>query len=77
MYILGIEEVITYLVVLVAPGMILPHSHDEVQNRSERPDGIWVTSQHDVAESDIVVGRNVASRYTCKGRLVIFSMRSE
>ena len=50
-----------YLVVLVATCVVLPHSKNEIQNGDKRPDGIGVSAQHDVAETDVVVGGNVAS----------------
>ena len=46
--------------------MVLTHSHDEVEDSHERPDSVWVSSEHDIAEADIVVGCNMAGCDTGK-----------
>lgn len=59
----------TYLVVLVTSCVVLTHPHNEIKDGDERPDGVRVPSEHDIAETDIVVGRNMACGYAGKGRL--------
>jgi hypothetical protein len=59
----------TYLVVLIAPGVVLAHSHDEIQNGDKGANGIRITLEHDVAETDIVISRNMAGCYPTERRL--------
>lgn len=59
----------TYLVVLITPCVVLPHSEDEVQNGDECPDGIRISPEHDVAEADVVVRRDMASRHSSERSL--------
>ena len=40
--------------------MVLAHSEDEVEDGDESADGVGVSSQHDIAEADVVVGGDVA-----------------
>ena len=40
--------------------MVLTHSEDEVEDGDESADGVGVSSQHDIAEADVVVGRYMA-----------------
>ena len=67
------------LVVLVGTGVVLLHAHDKVEDGDKGADGIWVAPEHDVAESDVVVGGNVSCCYTGEGRLfcvsVVFAWR--
>jgi hypothetical protein len=44
--------------------MILPHAHYPVQYGDKGADSIWVSPEHDVAETDIVVCGDGASRNT-------------
>lgn len=46
--------------------MILAHAEDEVQDRDEGADSIRISSQHDIAEADVVISRNVAGSDTGK-----------
>ena len=59
----------TYLVILVAPCVVLPHPENEVQDGNECTDGVGVTLEHDVTESNIVVGCDMTSGYSCEGGL--------
>lgn len=52
------------LIVLVAPGVVLTHAHNEVEDRHYGPDGVGVAAEHHVAEGYVVVRRDVACRYT-------------
>lgn len=54
------KERAAYLIVLIAPGVVLPHSQDEVQDRDKRPDSVRITPQHDVAEADVIVCGDMA-----------------
>jgi hypothetical protein len=44
--------------------MVLSHAHDEVQDRHVCANGIGVTAEHDVAESNVVVCGDMASCHT-------------
>lgn len=46
---------LTDLIVLIASRMILSHPHNKVENRHEGADGIRITSEHQIAEADIIV----------------------
>ena len=59
----------TYLVILVAPCVILPHPENEVQDGNECTDGVGVTLEHNVTESNIVVRCDMASGNSCEGGL--------
>ena len=61
----------TYLVVLVATSVVLPHPENKVENGDERPDRVGVSAEHDVAETDVVVGSNVARSDTGEWRLLV------
>ena len=56
-----------YLIILVTPRVVLPHPEDEVEYRHEGSDSVWVSTEHDVAETDIVVGGDMASSDSGKG----------
>jgi hypothetical protein len=58
-----------YLIILITSRVVLPHTHDKVEHSDKGADSIWVTAQHDIAESDVVVCRDMARCYTCKRRL--------
>ena len=58
------------LIVLVAPGMILLHPEDEIEDGDERPDSIVVPPEHDVAKPNIVVCRHMACCNASEGGLV-------
>lgn len=58
-----------YLIVLVTPGVVLPHAQDEVEDRHEGPDSVRISSEHDVAEADVIVSRHMASSNPGEGRL--------
>ena len=49
--------------------MVLLHAHDEVENRDKGTDGIGISPKHDIAESDVVVGGNMACGHSGEGRL--------
>ena len=53
--------------------MILTHPHDEIKNGDECSAGVGVSLQHDVAEADVVIGRDMASRHSTERRLRITS----
>ena len=40
--------------------MVLTHPEDEVQDGHECANGVGISSQHDIAEADVVVGRYMA-----------------
>lgn len=63
------ETIGTHLVILITSGVVLPHAHNKIQDRHERPDCIGVASKHEVAKSDIVVCCDMACRHTCEWRL--------
>ena len=50
--------------------MVLAHSEDEVEDGDKDSDGIWVAPESEVAESDVVVSRDVACRYMCERGLL-------
>lgn len=56
-----------HLVVLVTPCVVLPHAHDEIEDSDKCPNGIWVASEHDVAESNVVVSGDMAGGNTREG----------
>ena len=58
-----------YLIVLIAARMILSHPQDKVKDRHKGTDGIWVPSEHDVAEADIIICCDVAGRHACERSL--------
>lgn len=43
-----------YLIILIAPCMVLAHPHDEVQDGYKCTNRIRVASEHYVAESNVV-----------------------
>lgn len=45
----------THLVILVAPGVVLPHSQDKVEDRDEGADGVGVAAQCHVAPVDRLI----------------------
>lgn len=57
------------LIVLIAASVVLTHSHDEIEHSHKCADGIWITAEHDVAETDIVVCSDVAGGHPCEGGL--------
>ena len=62
-----------YLIVLVTPSVVLPHPKDKVEDGDERSDRVRISSQHNVAEADVVVGCNMACSYArerCLGDLL-------
>lgn len=59
----------TNLIILVAPCVVLSHPENEVEDRNERPDSVRVSSKHDVAEANVVVGRDMAGGDSCERRL--------
>lgn len=62
------------LVVLVAASVVLLHAHDEVENGDECADCVGESAEHDVAESDIVVGSDMACSDSGERVLVSRSM---
>lgn len=44
--------------------MVLLHAHDKVEDGDEGTDGVGISSQHDVAESNVIVGGDMASSDT-------------
>lgn len=59
------------LVILVAARVVLPHAHDEVEDGDEGADSIRVAAEHNVAEADVVVGRDMAGSDAGEGGLLI------
>jgi hypothetical protein len=53
----------TDLVVLVAASVVLLHTHDKVEDGDECADCVGVSPEHDVAESDVVVGGNMGGSH--------------
>lgn len=49
----------TDLIILVASGVILPHSQDEIEYCHECTDCIWIPAEHDIAKADIIVSLNM------------------
>jgi len=60
---------LNYLIVLVTSGVVLSHPHDEVEDCHKGTNGIWIASEHDIAETNTVVGCNMASCHSCEGQL--------
>jgi len=58
---------LNYLIALVTSGMVLSHRHDEVEDCHKGTNGIWIASEHETAETNIVVGCNMATVTLAKG----------
>lgn len=54
----------TYLIVLITPRVIRAHSRYEVEDVDECPVRIRISPQGKVAETDVVVGGDVACGYS-------------
>ena len=65
----GCREV--YLVILVTSCMVLSHSEDKIQNLHKDTDRVWVAAQRDVAESYIIIGRDMTGGNASEGILLI------
>ena len=52
------------LIVLVAPCVVLSHTKNQIQDSYECARRVSVSPEHHVAESDVVVGRDVACGYS-------------
>jgi hypothetical protein len=59
------------LVVLVAAGVVLAHTHDEIEDGDEGADGVGIAAEHNVAEADVVVGRDMTCGDAGEGRLLV------
>ena len=60
---------LNYLIVLITSCVVLSHPHDEVEDCHKGTDGIWIASEHDITETNIVVGCDMASCHPCERRL--------
>ena len=65
------------LVVLIASRMVLSHSHDKVENCDERPNRIGIASKHQIAETDIIVSRDMTSCDPCERGLISNKYRKD
>ena len=59
------------LVILVAAGVVLAHAHDEVEDSDKGANGVGVAAEHDVAEADVVVSRNMTCGDAGEWRLLV------
>ena len=59
-----------YLIVLVTPGVVLSHTEDEVENRDKCTGSVGISPEHDVAETNVVVGGDMAGSDTSEWRLL-------
>jgi hypothetical protein len=60
---------VTHLIILVATRVILSHPQYEVEDRHKGTNSVWIPTEHDVAEANIVIRRDVAGGHTRKRRL--------
>ena len=60
-----------YLIVLVTPGVVLTHAEDEVEDGDECTDGVRVSPENEVQETNVVVGGDMAGSDTGERRLLV------
>ena len=64
-----------HLVILVTSCMVLSHSEDEIQNLHKDTDRVRVAAQRDVAESHIIIRRDMTGGNASEG--ILFDRRRE
>ena len=50
--------------------MVLPHTKDEVEDGDECTDGVRISPEHNVTETNVVVGGDMAGSDTSEWRLL-------